>query len=274
MHEFQTKGPIAVSLRLSGGAATVTAEERDTAVVTVEPYDNSEASRKQAEDTRVALEGDRLIIHTPEGGWIWRRGSVRVTAQVPVDSAFQCTVASADAILGGRWREGNANSASGDLEIGAVTGNLSVVTASGDVRIEAVGRDLNVKSASGDVEIGSIGGDASLTSASGDLTVHDTGGSATARTASGDIELSRARTGEVRAQTASGDVQISVLPGTGVYMDVNTLSGGTHSDLHLGDAPSPTSTSKSTLSVRVHTASGDVSVLRAHATNGDAAKTA
>jgi hypothetical protein len=274
MYEFPTSGPILLSVRLAGGAATITAEERDTAVVTVEPYDNSDASRQQAENTRVSFQGDRLVIHAPESNFIWRRGSVRVTAQVPVDSGFECNVASADTVLAGRWREGNANTASGDLEIGVVTGSLKVNTASGDVQVEAVGRDLQLRSASGDVEVGTVAGDASMTSASGDLTVHDTGGSAMARTASGDIDLLRARRGEVRAQTASGDVQISVLAGTGVYLDVHTLSGSTHSDLHVGEAPKGDPTSKSTLSVRVHTASGDVAVMRAQAVNGDFSKTA
>ncbi|GAA0923089.1 DUF4097 family beta strand repeat-containing protein [Virgisporangium ochraceum] len=263
MYEFQTPDPILVSVRLGGGAATITAEERDTTVVTVEPYDNSDASRSLAESTRVAVDGGRLIIHAPESSFIWRRGSVRVTAQVPLDSGFECNVASAETVLAGRWSEGTANSASGNLQIGAVAGNLKINTASGDVRVHAVGRGLNLRSASGNAEIGSVGGDASLTSASGDLAVHDTGGSAMARTASGDIELFRARQGEVRAQTASGDVQISVLPGTGVYLDVHSLSGYTQSDLSLGDAPPAGNTSKSTLSLRVHTASGDVAIMRA-----------
>lgn len=274
MYEFPTPGPIQLSVRLAGGAATISAEERDTAVVTVEPYDSSDASHQQAENTRVSFQGDRLVVHAPETGFLWRRGNVRVTAQVPIDSAFECIVASADTVLAGRWREGNVTTASGDLEVGVVTGSLKVVTASGDVQVEAVGRDLQLRSASGDVEVGTVAGDASLTSASGDLTVHDTGGSASARTASGDIEVLRARQGEVRAQTASGDVQVSVLPGTGVYLDVHTLSGSTHSDLNVGAAPTGEVASTSTLSVRVHTASGDVAVVRAQPVNGDYTKTA
>lgn len=274
MYEFQTPGPIDVSVRLSGGAATITAEERDTAFVTVEPYDNSDASRQQAESTRVALQGNTLVIHAPEGGWIWRRGSVRVTAQVPLDGGFECTVASADATFDGRWREGAANTASGDLRISEVSGGLRIKSASGDVQVGTVGGALRVHSASGDVEVGSTSGAASLTSASGDLRVDDTGGSVQARTASGDIDLLRARRGEIQAQSASGDVTISVLQGTGVYMDVRTLSGSTHSDLNVGEAPPAEHTAKSTLSVRVHTASGDVSVMRAAPVNGDFTKTA
>jgi DUF4097 and DUF4098 domain-containing protein YvlB len=264
VYEFQTKGPVMVSVKIRGGAATVTAEERDSAVVEVEPYDGSDASRQQAESTRVDLQGDTLVIHAPEpAGWIWRRGNIRVTARVPLDSGLDFHSASADVALQGRWREGSVTSASGDVRIESVTGDLRANTASGDVHIAGVGGDLRVNSASGDVEVGSLGGDGTLHSASGDLTIHDTGGSVQARTASGDIELRRARRGEVRGITASGDVTVSVVPGTGLYMDLRTLSGSTHSDLDVGDRP-PTSTGEM-LSVRVQTASGDIAVLRAPA---------
>jgi DUF4097 and DUF4098 domain-containing protein YvlB len=264
MYEFQTKGPVMVSVKIRSGAATVTAEERDSAVVEVEPSDGSDASRQQAENTRVELQGDTLVIHAPEpAGWIWRRGSIRVTARVPLDSRLDFHSASADIALQGRWREGSVTSASGDVRIESVTGDLRVNTASGDVNVAGVGGDARVNSASGDVEIGALGGDGTLHSASGDLTVYDTGGSVQARTASGDIELLRARRGEVRGTTASGDVTVSVVPGTGVYMDVRTLSGSTHSDLDIGDKP--VASKGDTLAVRVQTASGDVAVVRAPA---------
>src|SRR5688572_8252448 len=97
MYEFQTGGPVMVSARLRGGSATVTAEERDSAVVSVEPSDGSDASRSQAENTRVELQGGTLVIMAPEpSGWRWRGGGIRVTARVPLDSGFDVHVASAD----------------------------------------------------------------------------------------------------------------------------------------------------------------------------------
>ena len=61
-----------------------------------------------------------------------------------------------------------------------------------------------------------------------------------------------------------GDVSVSVLPGTGVYMDVRTLSGSTHTDLDVGDAPpAGQNDPASMLSLRLQTASGDISVMRA-----------
>src|SRR5262245_14923875 len=241
MYEFQTSGPITVSVKIGAGAATVVAEERENAVVEVVPFDGSDASRRQAEDTRVDLHGATLVIHAPEpAGWIWRRGKIRVTARVPLDSGFDVHTASADVEMAGRWRDGSVTSASGDVRVDIVTGDLRVNTASGDVGLGGVGGDLKVNSASGDVGIGSVSGDAVLHSASGDLSIHDTGGSVQARTASGDIEMLQARRGDVRGTTASGDVSVSVLPGTGVYMDVRTLSGSTHTDLNVGDQPPAT----------------------------------
>lgn len=267
MYEFHVGRPVTLSAKVRSGAIAVTAEERESAVVHVEPSDSTDASGRQAENTLVEMRGDTLVIHAPEpAGWIWRRGGIRVTARVPLDSGFECHIASADVVLAGRWREGSVNSASGDVRIESLTGNLRVNTASGDVTVGRVGGDVRVHSASGDVEVGSLAGDALLHSASGDLRVLDTGGSVQARTASGDIDLLRARRGEVRGTTASGDVNVTVLPGTGVYMDVRTVSGATHSDLDLGDEPPPDRKNPaSMLSVRVQTVSGDVAVLRASA---------
>jgi hypothetical protein len=264
VYEFHTTEPIMVSVRLRAGAAALTAEERDTTVVAVTAADNSEASQQQAENTIVELQGDTLVVHAPEGGWLWRRGGIRVDVRVPVDSGFVVQAASADSLVRGRWRQGSATTASGDVRIEQVTGDLRVSSASGAVNIGAVGGDLQVKSASGDVDTGSVAGRCVLHSASGDLRVQDLGGSAEARTASGDIDLLRARRDEVRAQSASGDVTVSVLPGTGVFMDVSTVSGSTRSDLDVGDAPPSTRDADGeTLAVRVNTVSGDVTVRRA-----------
>lgn len=265
MYEFQTSGPVTVSARLPSGGITMTAEERDGVVVDVQPADASNASRQRAAETQVELDGDTLIVHAPDrSGWRLRGGGIRVTARVPLDSGFDIHVASADIGLAGRWRTGSARTASGDIRIEHVTGDLSVDTASGDLFADAVGGNVRANSASGDVRVGTVGGDATFHAASGDLRVLDTGGSVVARTASGDIELHRTRRGEARVSSASGDVSVSVLPGTGVYMDVRTVSGSTRSDLDVGDNP-PADQTGELLSLRLQTISGDVSVLRAPA---------
>jgi DUF4097 and DUF4098 domain-containing protein YvlB len=184
-----------------------------------------------------------------------------VVARVPLDGRISLKLASADAELLGRWRDATANSASGDLKVDEITGDLSANLASGDLQATRIGGDVKATSASGDIKVRSIGGDASLNTASGDVRVEDAGGSVTARSASGDLDLGQVRRGEVRVQTASGDVRVAVVPGTGVYLDVSTVSGDTRSDLAVGDAPP--AGQGADVSVHARTVSGDVSIVRA-----------
>jgi DUF4097 and DUF4098 domain-containing protein YvlB len=133
------------------------------------------------------------------------------------------------------------NSASGDVRAGRVDGGLSVNTASGDVKAQHVGGSAEVKGASADVEIDDLGGDLR------------------SNTASGDVRVGAARQGTLRVNSASGDVSVGVVPGVGVWMDLNTLSGRTSSDLNMsGDSP-PASHD---LTVQVRTLSGDIKIHR------------
>jgi hypothetical protein len=262
MYEFKTNGPIVADIEVARGGISVTADDVDGVTVDVTPDDGSGASRAAAENTRVDLDGDTLVVETPDRSpTSWRRGgAVRVVARVPLDSRLRLKVASADAEVRGRWQEASIRSASGDINVEEVTGDAEVNTASGDVRIGRVGGALQGHSASGDLSVGALGGDASLHSASGDIDVQDSGGSVQVRTASGDIDVHRARRGVVRAQTASGDVTVAVEPGTRVYLDVSTVSGSTRSDL---DHTAPLADNGADLTIAVRTVSGDFTVLRA-----------
>src|SRR5829696_7492995 len=90
VHEFPCQGPVRAEIRVRSGALTVTAEERDSAAVTVTPYGGTDADRGAAEDTVVRFEAGRLYVETPEvdgGGWIFRRGGrARVDVRLPLDS--------------------------------------------------------------------------------------------------------------------------------------------------------------------------------------------
>jgi hypothetical protein len=267
MYDFPIDRPVTAAIRIHAGGVRLIAEERDGVSVEVVPNDNSPTSREAAERTLVEMRGDTLVVEPPEGadGWLWRRGGrIRVTARVPLDSTLGLKVASADAEVVGRWREARVQAASGEVALEHVTGDVNVSTASGDVRANRVDGNARAQSGSGNLAFGWIGGDATMYTASGDMDVTDAGGSVTARTASGDVTLRQAHGGQVRVQTASGDVSVGVAPGTSVYLDVNTASGHTRSDLSLADAPT-TGTDGTELTVYVRTASGDVEVIRSRA---------
>jgi hypothetical protein len=260
MPEFNTPGPVTVSLRLAGGGAEIIAEDRDTAVVEVAPDDNSDASHEAAANTRVELRGDTLYVDAPEWtGWLFRRGpKLRVTARVPNDGPLVVKVASADVRATGRYAQASINTASGDIAVEHVTGDATANSASGDLAFGRVDGQLRLNSASGDTSTSYVGADVVAHSASGDIHLGYAGASVRANTASGDITIGTSRTGTVRVNSASGDVQVGVAAGTGVWLDLNTFSGDARSDLASSGAPQ----GAATLTVQIRTMSGDIDVHR------------
>jgi Putative adhesin len=262
MAEFDCPNPITVSVRLAAGSVDVVAEERSTAVVDVEPYDGSDDSRDAAARTRVEMHGNTLTVTAPETGpgWGRRRSSrLRVDIRVPLDSSVDLRAASAALNCHGRFATARLGTASGDCQIERVTGDLSVDTASGSVRVGTVDGDLRVKGASSDMSVEHVGGDARLDSASGSIEINQADGSVRAETASGTVRLGRVRRGTVRVDAVSGVVSVGVVAGTGVWLDLRTLSGATTSDLHVGGDAPPTGHD---LELRVRTVSGDIEVHR------------
>jgi DUF4097 and DUF4098 domain-containing protein YvlB len=261
MREFDLPGPITLQAKVGAGALTVVAEPRETATVEVEPYQNTEASRDAADRTVVALRDDTLVVEAPDNGWSWRRwGHIRVRVHVPEDTRLKVKVASADATLTGRYGDSVVDAASGDVDLGHVTGWLRLHTASGDARVERVDGQAGVDSASGDIRLGYVGGETTVQSASGDVSVGRAEASVRVKTASGDLRVESIRRGEARLTTASGDVEVGVPAGTSVWLDVSTVGGRTRSDLQqIHGAPAGGTPD---VSLHVSTASGDIDLRR------------
>lgn len=263
-YEFDHSAPVTVTLKMHRGVADITAADTPRIQVAVMPLDDNESSRDAAGNYQVALEGDSLIVQPPNGfGWPLRRSpKIHVVVRVPAGSNLAATVASADLRAKGDYGVVQADLASGDAYVERVAGNAELKTASGDLQIDRVGGGLRVGSASGDVRVGDVSGDVSASSASGDLTLRSVGGSIQSKTASGDIQVGRVRQGQATFNSASGDVTVGVAPGTGVWLDLNTASGSTTSDLTMQDSV-PQTAQQATLELRVRTASGDVHIHRA-----------
>jgi DUF4097 and DUF4098 domain-containing protein YvlB len=261
MAEYPVSTPINLEVRIAAGDVEIHAEPRETAIAEVEPYDDGSGSRELAERTRVEFSGDTLLISAPElGGWLLRRSpKLRVTARVPTGSQARIRVASADLHSYGEWSQVKVNSASGDAQLETVTGDLSANTASGDVRAVRVGGRFTVNTASGDVSVLEVSGPVDVKSASGDLRIENAGGDVNIKTASGDATIGATQRGTVRANSVSGDVSIGVVSGTGVWLELNTLSGRTRSDLDMTGSAPP---SGQDLALNVNTVSGDIAVHR------------
>lgn len=262
-YEFASPGPVNADIRIAGGVLNVDAGEHDTITVSVEPHDNSTASREAAEETRVALEGKQLIVHAPTfKGWaVLRWPRLNITVRIPAQSVLTAKSASADVTCRGAYHDIVVNTASGDVFVDRVTKDLSVNTASGDVRVGWVGANMRAHSASGDISVQHCGHDSDITCASGDIDIARADGGVRAKTASGDVKIGVAFKDEIRAHTASGDVSVGVAAGTGVWLDLNTASGRTTSDLNMHGSGDP-GPSAATLTVKVRTASGDINLRR------------
>ena len=265
MSEFPCDGPIDANVHVISGSVVVIAEERSTALVTIEPEHNNDSGRAAAEATRVEMIGNTLIVEVPSRsvGFIRRSSSLRVSVRLPLDSRVDVKTASSDITMTGRFGSCTTKTASGDVRIDDVTGTLTANTASGDIEFGHVGGNVNLHTASGTVRAKAAGGDLVFRSASGDATIGPVGGSVEVNTASGDLRIGSVHTGSTHIITVSGKVEIGVAEGTSVWLDVNTLSGDTRSELAVTDgAPAG---NPATLNLQIRTVSGDVLIRRAAA---------
>ena len=264
MYEFDRATPVTVALRIHGGRVEVTAEERSTIEVEVTPLSGGEGAREAAERTRVVLEDDTLLVQAPGADyWSWRRSpKLAVTIRVPAGSALVGKSSAADIRAAGVYSMAQLNVASADIEVEEVTGDALLDAASGDLSIGRVGGGLRIKSSSGALRVGDVTGDVMAETASGAIFLRSGAGSLKAKSASGDIEVGRLRQGRAQIGTASGDVRVGVAAGTGVWLDLDTASGKSTSDLtnHGDVAPTDKPTN---LELRVRTASGDIHIHRA-----------
>jgi DUF4097 and DUF4098 domain-containing protein YvlB len=252
MFEFDRSTPVTVSLRLQRGTADVVAENR--------PDIQVELAGEESGRFTVALEGDTLVVHAPESAWDWRRTpKVDVAVRVPLDSGLAVRSASASVRAVGRWSTVQVSAASADVYLDEVSGDASVKAASGELTVNRVGGSLRISSSSGDLRVGDVSGDVKADTASGEIKIGRVGGSLQGASASGDVEVGAVSRGRTRLKTASGDVTVGVTPGTGVWLDLDTASGSTTSDLAMSDDVVP----GATLELRVRTASGDIDVHRA-----------
>lgn len=108
-----------------------------------------------------------------------------------------------------------------------------ISTASGDVRISGVTGDVSVATASGRVEVRDVRGDVRVETASGDVVLSDITGSASAETASGDVEAEIARfegTPVMNFSAASGNVRVRLAPHLGASVSLSTSGGEVSTD--------------------------------------------
>jgi hypothetical protein len=246
---FPTPGPVRLQIQIPSGDVDVqTGDVQETTVeLEVGGRDREQLEQETRIESRPRGDGFEVVIEAPRGrglGLFRRNGSYNLDITVPHGAEFSADTASADIRARGRYTEVDVNVASGDVELERVDGEAKVDTASGDIEIAFV-RSVKVNSASGDVEIGETAGDASV------------------NTASGDIELRKVVSGEVKVNSASGDIDVWIAKGSRLWVDAQSLSGDTTSELEL-ESGAPIETDEGPLiELRAVTMSGDITVRRA-----------
>ena len=165
-----------------------------------------------------AYEGGALRIETdPERGprMGGERASYTVVVRVPEEMDAEVNLASGDVQIGNLSGDLLLNTASGDVALGRVreATTVRVAAASGDVQAALLdGDEVVVETASGDVVVDRLDARrAALHTASGDVLVGAAGVERfEAHTASGDVDVERLDAGAVALNTASGDVSVAL----------------------------------------------------------------
>ncbi len=101
----------------------------------------------------------------------------------------------------------NAQTGSGNQEIGSVDGPVRAQTGSGNIRIERAGGSLHAQTGSGNIQAASVGGEVR------------------AQTGSGSVEVKQIARADVSVQTGSGSVRLSLPQDAAYTLDAHTGSG-------------------------------------------------
>ncbi|MGA7272755.1 MAG: DUF4097 family beta strand repeat-containing protein [Acidimicrobiia bacterium] len=245
---FSLTGPASVECSFAAGSLTVESGPPGSMSVTIDTT--------RPDSWRLSQTGDQISI-VYERGFLSGGGRAQIRITVPAGSSLNLGTASADVRSSAGLDRVSISTASGNIDLSEVA-TVSIKTASGDVYIDRVRGDLNVKSASGDIRAGHVDGTTSITTASGDLSIEVAHGPLSVTTASGDVRVDRYMGDDVEASTMSGDLVVALPRGVSVTLKAHTLSG----KVHLPQRRTAPKGGSRPVSVRAKSVSGDIRIKR------------
>jgi hypothetical protein len=276
---YATLGPLRLNLEIPAGEIEIETGNTEETHVELEAIANNDAIRDLVENSRIELvrrgDGHEVVVEAKARHGIFislskgpdiRFGGpdVRLRITCPHGADLDVRTKSADLRARGEYGAVDIKTASGDIEIEKASGATRVKSASGDVHIDDAASSLDVQSVSGDLHAGVVRGAIRAQLVSGDVHVRDAGASITTNTVSGDQRFEAVQRGRVELKAISGDVIVGVRTGARVYVDANTVSGSTSSELELSDAPAQAPAADAPLvELFVKTVSGDIRLERA-----------
>ena len=148
-----------------------------------------------------------------------------------------------------------------------------ISTASGNLTITSLIGDLTARTASGDVTISDVQGRINASTASGEMRVNNVTGTVSAKSASGNVEVQITRlegTGSMEFSSASGDVRVSAPADLDGNVEMASATGSLRTDFPLQVekreyGPGERASGRlggGSRSLRISSASGNVSLLR------------
>jgi hypothetical protein len=263
---FEVQGTTEVEIRLNAGDIQVDATLDGS--VTVELLAHDDEAQQLVDEARVELQGNRVLVDVPQkrGGFsfgnLFGRQGISCRVRCPEGSLLTARTRSADLTVRGAIGGMNVATASGDVEVDRVEGGVNVKSASADFSARDVG-PVNVVTASGDIDIEVVRGPANVSTASGDVTIGAAYDNVNSNTVSGDQTHDAVMRGNVALNSVSGDVTVGVRRGSRVFLDCNTVSGDTSSELEL--SAEPATGDGPLVEIRAKTVSGDIKITRAPA---------
>jgi DUF4097 and DUF4098 domain-containing protein YvlB len=286
MPTFDTPAPISVTVELGVGDLRIVAADRSDTIVEVRPSDGAKKSDvTAAEQTRVELDGGRLLIKAPKGWrqWTLRGGGesidVEVTLPAGSDVRVEAGVAALRCVgrLGGcHFKTGvgeirveqagpvQARTGAGDITVERAVDHAELATGSGAVQISTIDGTAQIKNSNGDTWIGEVTGELTVRAANGRIAVDHAHAGVAARTANGDVRLGEVASGAVLAQTGNGRLEIAIRDGVAAWLDLNAHFGRVDNGLQAADRPQP---GEDTVEIRARSSFGDITVRRSPATD-------
>lgn len=152
-----------------------------------------------------------------------------------------------------RYRIGKLNTASGNIEVSGVSGEVHANTASGDLNIRNVAGEVKAATASGTVHVREIAGAVNASTASGDV----------------DVEITRLEgTENMNFSSASGDVRVKAPANLDAVVVMSTASGSVKTNFpievkreeHGGGETARGRIGSGSRTLRISSASGNVSL--------------
>ena len=230
--DFACSEPIDANVSIAAGTVSLTAAATDVVTVQIHKGRADQDDREQlADDVTVDYSDRHLVVsELPRRGLGWRGKDLHVTIAMPAGSRAAVQAASADVTCRGEYGAVDIRTASGRIDVETVRGPAEITTMSGSIHVlEAA--DATVQTASGRISIRHVSGDVMARTASGNIVIGAAGASVTAKTASGQVQVNSMSRGRGDMNSVSGDIEVKVVAGTGVYLDLASVTGRVTSDL-------------------------------------------